>query len=118
MTTEKPSSFSLRDFLDKLLSGRSSILGYAILAILLLVVLPMTLSAFRLNLCGKYLCYAFCCIGLVLCWGHAGILSLGQGLFFGVGGYSMAMFLKLEASSMLSHDASWLKQVFLLAQLQ
>ena len=36
---------------------------------------------------------------MVLCWGHTGILSLGQGLFFGLGGYCMAAFLKLEASS-------------------
>src|SRR3546814_12146307 len=33
-----------------------------------------------------------------LCWGYGGILSLGQGIFFGLGGYCMAMFLKLEAS--------------------
>jgi urea transport system permease protein len=38
-------------------------------------------------------------LGLVLCWGYGGILSLGQGIFFGLGGYCMAMFLKLEASS-------------------
>ncbi len=84
--------------LDRLFSGRSSILSYTVLAIILFLVLPNLLSAFRLNMAGKYLCYAFACIGLVLCWGHAGILSLGQGLFFGIGGYSMAMFLKLEAS--------------------
>jgi urea transport system permease protein len=51
---------------------------------------------------GKYLCYAFAAIGLVMCWGNAGILSLGQGMFFGVGGYCMAMFLKLEASDAAS----------------
>jgi urea transport system permease protein len=38
-------------------------------------------------------------VGLVICWGYGGILSLGQGVFFGLGGYCMAMFLKLEASS-------------------
>ena len=47
----------------------------------------------------KYLTYAFVAIGLVLCWGYGGILSLGQGVFFGLGGYCMAMYLKLEASS-------------------
>jgi urea transport system permease protein len=47
---------------------------------------------------GKYLTYSFVAIGLVLCWGYGGILSLGQGVFFGLGGYLMAMFLKLEAS--------------------
>lgn len=74
-------------------------IGIAILAVLLLVVLPLTLDNFRLQFVGKYLTYAFVALGLVLCWGYAGILSLGQGVFFGLGGYCMAMFLKLEASS-------------------
>ena len=70
----------------------------AVLAVFILAVLPLTLDLFRLNLVGKYLTYAFVAIGLVLCWGYGGILSLGQGVFFGLGGYAMAMFLKLEAS--------------------
>ena len=57
------------------------------------------LDPFRLNLLGKYLTYAFVALGLVICWGYGGILSLGQGVFFGLGGYCMAMYLKLEASS-------------------
>src|SRR6266478_344462 len=61
--------------------------------------LPLTLDVFRLNLVAKYLTYAFVAIGLVLCWGYGGILSLGQGVFFGLGGYCMATYLKLEASS-------------------
>jgi urea transport system permease protein len=75
------------------------LIGFALIALLILVVLPLTLDIFRLNLVGKYLTYAFVAIGLVLCWGYGGILSLGQGVFFGLGGYCMAMFLKLEASS-------------------
>jgi urea transport system permease protein len=71
-------------------------------AFIILVVFPVTLSAFRLGLVGKYLCYAFPALGLVLCWGYGGILSLGQGVFFGLGGYCMAMFLKLEASDKAS----------------
>ena len=69
-----------------------------ILALVLLVLLPLTLDAFRLNLVGKYLTYAFVAVGLVMVWGWGGVLSLGQGVFFGLGGYAMAMFLKLEAS--------------------
>jgi len=69
-----------------------------LLALLLVVVFPLTLDTFRLNLVGKYLTYAFVALGLVMLWGHAGVLSLGQGVFFGLGGYMMAMFLKLEAS--------------------
>ncbi|MEO8184105.1 MAG: urea ABC transporter permease subunit UrtC [Deltaproteobacteria bacterium] len=71
---------------------------FLLTALLLLVVFPLTLSSFRLGMIGKYLSYAFPALGLVMCWGKAGILSLGQGVFFGLGGYSMAMFLKLEAS--------------------
>jgi urea ABC transporter, permease protein UrtC len=77
---------------------KNELWGFIILAVLLVVVLPLSLDIFRLNLVGKYLTYAFVAVGLVLCWGYGGILSLGQGVFFGVGGYIMAMFLKLEAS--------------------
>jgi urea transport system permease protein len=68
------------------------------LTLLLAVVLPLALDIFRLNLIGKYLTYAFVAVGLVMVWGYGGVLSLGQGVFFGLGGYAMAMFLKLEAS--------------------
>src|ERR1700729_3534245 len=77
----------------------SELIGFLSLALLLIVILPLTLDVFRLNLVAKYLTYAFVAIGLVLCWGYGGILSLGQGVFFGLGGYAMAMYLKLEASS-------------------
>jgi urea transport system permease protein len=73
-------------------------LSFVVLSVLLLLVFPLALDIFRLNLVGKYLTYAFVALGLVLCWGYGGILSLGQGVFFGLGGYCMAMFLKLEAS--------------------
>jgi urea transport system permease protein len=79
--------------------NRSELLGLAVLAVVLLVILPLSLDIFRLNLVAKYLTYSFVAIGLVLCWGYGGILSLGQGVFFGLGGYAMAMYLKLEASS-------------------
>src|SRR5712692_8733987 len=79
--------------------NRSELIGFVTLAILLVIILPLTLDVFRLNMVAKYLTYAFVAIGLVMCWGWGGILSLGQGAFFGLGGYCMAMFLKLEASS-------------------
>ncbi len=77
---------------------RYQLASVLILTLLLAVVLPMSLDIFRLNLVGKYLTYAFVAIGLVMVWGYGGVLSLGQGVFFGLGGYAMAMFLKLEAS--------------------
>lgn len=84
---------------DNPLFSRAELLGFLALAVAILIVLPAALDIFRLNLVGKYLTYAFVTIGLVVCWGYGGILSLGQGIFFGLGGYCMAMFLKLEASS-------------------
>jgi urea transport system permease protein len=81
---------------------RYQLASMVLLAVLLAVVLPLTLDIFRLNLVGKYLTYAFVAIGLVMVWGYGGILSLGQGVFFGLGGYAMAMFLKLEASDPVS----------------
>lgn len=68
------------------------------MAALLLLVLPMTLDPFWMSNLGKYVAFAFVAVGLVLAWGYCGILSLGQGIFFGIGSYAMAMFLKLEAS--------------------
>lgn len=73
--------------------------GLVWLSILLLVILPLSLGDFRLGLAGKYLSLAFCALGMVLIWGYGGILSLGQGIFFGLGSYMMAMYLKLEATA-------------------
>src|SRR6476646_10837905 len=84
---------------DNRFFNRSELIGILLLAVFLVVVLPLTLDVFRLNLVAKYLTYAFVALGLVICWGYGGSLSLGQGVFFGLGGYCMAAFLKLEASS-------------------
>lgn len=84
--------------IPKFFSGRNGWASIALLAVVILVVFPLVFDLFRLNLIGKYLTYAFVAIGLVTLWGYGGVLSLGQGVFFGMGGYCMAMFLKLEAS--------------------
>ncbi|MDP2101836.1 MAG: urea ABC transporter permease subunit UrtC [Methylotenera sp.] len=84
--------------LSKLVGGKEGMVGLAVLAAIIFVVMPSVLDIFRLNLVGKYLTYAFVAVSLVLLWGNGGILSLGQGIFFGLGGYGMAMFMKLEAS--------------------
>jgi len=87
---------------ERLLGGKNGMIGIAILAALIFIILPLSLDLFRLNLVGKYLTYAFAAVSLVLLWGYGGILSLGQGVFFGLGGYAMAMYLKLEASDPVS----------------
>ena len=83
---------------QRVFGGKQDVIGLLVLIAFIAVILPLFLDIFRLNLVGKYLTYAFVALGLVLCWGYGGILSLGQGVFFGLGGYCMAMFLKLEAS--------------------
>ncbi|CCI53919.1 urea ABC transporter permease subunit UrtC [Nostocoides jenkinsii] len=70
-------------------------IGLAVLAVALLVIAPLALSPFRLGLLAKYLCYAIAAVGIGLAWGRGGMLVLGQGMYFGLGGYAMAMHLKL-----------------------
>ncbi|MBG0851954.1 urea ABC transporter permease subunit UrtC [Streptomyces spinoverrucosus] len=69
--------------------------GFVLGAVLLLGVAPLVLTDFRLNLLAKYLCYAIVAVGVSLAWGRGGLMVLGQGVFFGLGGYAMAMHLKL-----------------------
>jgi len=84
--------------MNKLLRQPEAIAVIAV-SLFLLIVFPLVLDPFRLNLMGKYMSFGFVALGIVLVWGYGGILSLGQGIFFGLGGYMMAMFLKLEASA-------------------
>ncbi|MDE8653571.1 urea ABC transporter permease subunit UrtC [Novosphingobium album (ex Liu et al. 2023)] len=56
---------------------------------------PFYLGAYDLNLLARFMAMAILAMGLVLIWGHGGILSLGQGVFFGLGGYAIAMHMKL-----------------------
>jgi len=57
---------------------------------------PMRVSDFTLNLFGKFLAYAILALGIDLIWGYTGVLSLGHGVFFGLGAYAMGMHLMLE----------------------
>ncbi|HEU5189695.1 MAG TPA: urea ABC transporter permease subunit UrtC [Methylomirabilota bacterium] len=57
---------------------------------------PLHVSDFTLNLFGKFLTYAILALGIDLIWGYAGVLSLGHGVFFGLGAYAMGMHLMLE----------------------
>lgn len=56
---------------------------------------PFALSAYDLNLLARFMAMGILALGLVLIWGHGGILSLGQGVFFGLGGYAIAIHMKL-----------------------
>src|SRR5512132_3090720 len=82
-------------------AARLGAIAFALLAFVLVPVLhlavpaghPLHLSDFHVTLLGKILCYATVAVALDLIWGYAGILSLGHGLFFALGGYAFGMYL-------------------------
>ncbi|MBC8077360.1 MAG: urea ABC transporter permease subunit UrtC [Chloroflexales bacterium] len=79
-----------------------------LVVLLLLLAAPLVLPDFRLNLLGKFVTFAIAAIAIDLIWGYSGLLSLGHGVFFGLGGYAMAMFLKLDSSgAQLPDFMSW-----------
>ena len=64
-----------------------------------IVAAPAVLPVFRLNLLGRFLSLAIVALGIDLIWGFTGLLSLGQGIFFALGGYAAAMYLQLNSSA-------------------
>ncbi|WP_088890036.1 urea ABC transporter permease subunit UrtC [Leptolyngbya ohadii] len=68
----------------------------AAIVLLFIFVVPAILSGFRLNLMGRFLALAIVALGIDLIWGFTGLLSLGHGVFFTLGGYALAMHLKLQ----------------------
>ncbi|MBL9187213.1 MAG: urea ABC transporter permease subunit UrtC [Opitutaceae bacterium] len=77
---------------------RLELIAVAVIALLLIVVVPVlhangVISNFTIGVWGKYLCYALLAISVDLLWGYTGLLSLGQALFFTLGGYMHGMYL-------------------------
>lgn len=65
-------------------------------ALFLAVIMPVALPTFRLKLLGRFLSLAIVALGIDLIWGYTGLLSLGHGIFFALGGYALAMYLNLQ----------------------
>jgi urea transport system permease protein len=61
---------------------------------------PFHVSNFAITVYGKYLCYAVLALGVNLLWGYTGLLSLGQALFFSLGGYALGMYLMLKIGNL------------------
>ena len=80
------------------------IAGYA-LFIALILLLPLVMGEFWLNRMAKYLVFGMLGVAICLSWGYAGILNLGQGLFFGMGAYMMAMSLKLASNTSMQQGS-------------
>jgi urea transport system permease protein len=81
-------------------SRQIEFIAVTVIAVALIVVLPFMnaqglISDFTINLWGKYLCFALLAISVDLLWGYTGLLSLGQSLFFALGGYMLGMHLML-----------------------
>lgn len=74
------------------------LIGIGVFAILLLAVAPAVLSIHWINNLGKYCSWAIVAVGIGLAWGRGGMLVMGQGVFFGLGAYAMAMHLTLETA--------------------
>lgn len=66
------------------------------IALIFAVVIPLIVPDFRLKLLGRFLSLSIVALGLDLIWGYTGLLSLGHGIFFALGGYALAMHLKLQ----------------------
>lgn len=66
-------------------------------AVALAAAAPFFMGGYDLNLVARFLAMGILALGIVLIWGEAGILSLGHGVYFGLGGYALAMHLKLAA---------------------
>ena len=78
---------------------RWSLVLFWVLIVAAIVAAPSVLPVFRLNLLGRFLSLAIVALGIDLIWGFTGLLSLGQGIFFALGGYAMAMYLQLNSSA-------------------
>ncbi|HIK55922.1 MAG TPA: urea ABC transporter permease subunit UrtC [Synechococcales cyanobacterium M55_K2018_004] len=68
----------------------------AAIALFFIFIVPLLLSGFRLSLMGRFLSLAIVALGIDLIWGYTGLLSLGHGVLFALGGYAIAMHLKLQ----------------------
>ncbi|WP_434064017.1 urea ABC transporter permease subunit UrtC [Roseateles violae] len=103
MNTPTTSTAALLPQAPRLLSARGwsavlvALLTIAVLVPLLNLWVPpghwLHLSDYSVGLTAKIMCYAICALAMDLIWGYTGILSLGHGLFFALGGYAMGMYL-------------------------
>ena len=93
-----------------MLLGMRGWVGVTVALVVVAVVVPIAnllvpaasvfhLSDYAVQLVGKIMCYAICALAMDLIWGYTGILSLGHGVFFALGGYAMGMYLMRQIGS-------------------
>ncbi|SSC66873.1 urea ABC transporter permease subunit UrtC [Ciceribacter selenitireducens] len=95
--------FIFRALEGKILVAVAILLGVALIVPALNLLTPADsvfhIPTYAVSLMGKYLCYALLALALDLVWGYCGILSLGHGAFFALGGYAMGMYLMRQIGS-------------------
>ncbi|MGL5036048.1 MAG: ABC transporter permease subunit, partial [Microcystaceae cyanobacterium] len=94
MTSNPPIQLSQRQQKKRQFLTEAAIIGAAIL--IFAIILPLVLPAFRLRLLGRFISLTIVALGIDLIWGYTGLLSLGHGIFFALGGYGLAMYLNLQ----------------------
>jgi urea transport system permease protein len=94
LRTESSKRGKRKTFLIEAIAAIALVLVFALL-------MPALLPEFRLKLLGRFLSLAIVALGLDLIWGYTGLLSLGHGIFFALGGYAFAMHLKLQPTGEL-----------------
>lgn len=83
---------------------RTAYIGIGLIAAGLLILAPALLTPFELRQMGRFVCYAMVAVGIGLAWGRGGMLTLGQGVFFGIGAYCMAMHMQLEDAALRGEE--------------
>ncbi|MFK8182435.1 MAG: urea ABC transporter permease subunit UrtC [Phormidesmis sp.] len=98
MAVSKPAADSVISGPPKAPRGRKrmELIAVCAIALFLIFIAPLLLSNFRLGLLSRFLSLAIVALGIDLIWGFTGLLSLGHGIFFALGGYALAMFLQLQ----------------------
>ena len=94
MTSSPPIQVSQAQQKKRKLLVEAAIIGGILLVFC--VILPLVLPPFRLRLLGRFISLTIVALGLDLIWGYTGLLSLGHGIFFALGGYGLAMYLNLQ----------------------
>lgn len=84
---------------------KGTMVGLILLGLGLAVLAPALMTDFQLGQLGRFICYAMVAVGIGLAWGRGGMLTLGQGVFFGLGAYVMAMHMQLADAGFAGEDA-------------
>ncbi len=93
LVSERESILSKRSYIALAALTLCVLIGVPIFSLLVPETSMFYMSAYALTLIGKIMCFAIAALALDLVWGYCGILSLGHGLFFAIGGYIMGMYL-------------------------